>query len=54
MMGVLIGEKEGSRVLFSTMRAIKRMTKQKDRVEIDDSQLVAATTFAASIEATNP
>ncbi len=52
MMGVLIGEKRGTGVHFSTLKAIKRMTKQKDRVEIDDSQLVAASTFAASLQAT--
>jgi hypothetical protein len=54
MMGVLIGQKKGTSVHFSTLKAIKRMTKQKDRVEIDDSQLVAASTFAASLQATNP
>jgi hypothetical protein len=53
MMGVLIGEKKGTGVHFSTLKAIKRMTKQKDRVEIDDSQLVAASTFAASLQATS-
>lgn len=53
MMGVLIGQKKGSGVNFYTLKAIKRMTKQKDRVEIDDSQLVEASTFAASLEGEN-
>ncbi len=49
-MGVLIGQKQGSGVLFYSLKAIKRMTKQKDRVEIDDSQLVSASNYAASLE----
>ena len=52
MMGVLIGQTDGAAVHISTLKAIKRMTKQKDRVEIDDNQLVAASNYAASLQAT--
>jgi hypothetical protein len=51
MMGVLIGQTEETAVHISTLKAIKRMTKEKDRVEIDDSQLVEASNYAAALQA---
>jgi len=40
-MGLLVGRVEGSKVKFFTLKVLKRLTKEKDRVEIDPSQLMA-------------
>ena len=50
IMGLLVGSVEGSRVTFRTLKVLKRLTKEKDRVEIDNDQLIAASDFAASLK----
>jgi hypothetical protein len=49
-MGLLVGRVEGSKVKFFTLKVLKRLTKEKDRVEIDPSQLMAGAEFAASLK----
>jgi len=52
IMGLLIGEKSGSSegtLILTAMKISRRITKQKDRVEIDHQDMIAASEFAEGL-----
>ena len=49
VMGLLMGKVEGEVVRLSSLTPIRRITKQKDRVEIDNNSLVAASRRAEEL-----
>ena len=49
IMGLLIGKMVENTLVISAMKVIRRLTKQKDRVEIDERDLIAGAEFAESL-----
>jgi len=49
IMGLLIGKMANDILVISALKVIRRLTKQKDRVEIDNRDLIAGTEFAESL-----
>jgi len=50
IMGLLVGKMvEDTTLIISAMKVIRRLTKQKDRVEFDNTDLIAGTEFAESL-----
>ena len=49
IMGLLIGKMENDVLVISALKVIKRLTKQRDRVEFDNTDLIAASEFAESL-----
>ena len=49
IMGLLIGKMEEDTLVLSAMKVIRRLTKQKDRVEFDNRDLIAGSEFAESL-----
>ena len=50
IMGLLVGRMEEDTLMISAMKVIRRLTKQKDRVEFDNRDLIAGTEFAESLK----
>eukprot|EP00092_Neocalanus_flemingeri_P025655 GFUD01027816.1.p1 GENE.GFUD01027816.1~~GFUD01027816.1.p1 ORF type:complete len:272 (+),score=74.67 GFUD01027816.1:48-863(+) len=49
IMGLLVGKMEGDTLVLSAMKVIRRLTKQKDRVEFDNKDLIEGSEFAESL-----
>ena len=49
IMGLLVGKMNDDVLEISALKVIRRLTKQKDRVEIDNRDLIAGTEFAESL-----
>jgi len=49
IMGLLVGKMVEDTLVISAMKVIKRLTKQKDRVEFDDRDLIAGGEYAGSL-----
>jgi len=49
IMGLLVGKMVEDTLVISAMKVIRRLTKQKDRVEIDNRDLIAGAEFAESL-----
>ena len=50
IMGLLLGKLVQSTLVISAMKVIRRLTKQKDRLEIDSRDLIAGAEFAESLQ----
>ena len=48
-MGLLVGRMEDDILMISAMKVIRRLTKQKERVEFDNRDLIAGSEFAKSL-----
>ena len=48
-MGLLLGKIVKNTLIISAMKVVRRLTKQKDRVEIVNSDLLAGAEFAESL-----
>ena len=49
IMGLLLGKMVKNTLIISAMKVVRRLTKQKDRVEIKNSDLLAGAEFAESL-----
>jgi len=49
IMGLLVGKMVEDTLVISAMKVIKRLTKQKDRVEFDNRDLIAGAEYAGSL-----
>ena len=49
IMGLLVGKMVENTLVISAMKVIRRLTKQRDRVEIDNRDLIAGAEFAESL-----
>ena len=49
IMGLLVGRMEDDILMISAMKVIRRLTKQKDRVEFDIRDLIAGSELAESL-----